>query len=359
MITKDKLKVLVVDDSPIFRRAMMRALEQLPEVDLVGSASNGGEALDKIRGLNPDLVTLDMEMPVMDGLATLRALRNQGLKTRVLMLSAFGGEKRTVEALCLGAEDFILKPSMTPGGALTALRDLLQSKLTQFFKGATCSPARSPMRVSAPPQRTSHSLLKSPEHPINGVVIGVSTGGPNALADLLSQFERPMRVPILIVQHMPAGFTKLLAERLATKCVMPVQEAIAQQPLQPGSIYVAPGDFHLEISGNAVAARANLQQGPPENACRPSADVLFRSAARHFGSGCLAVIMTGMGKDGLVGCQAIRSAGGYCLAQDRESCVVWGMPKFVTEAGLADEIHPLNKLGTRIQELVESGYRRK
>ncbi|MBT9588569.1 chemotaxis-specific protein-glutamate methyltransferase CheB [bacterium] len=342
MTFPDKLRVLVVDDSAMFRRAITRALGEMPEVHKIDTAVDGEEALLKIKGLQPDVVTLDLEMPGMDGLATLRELRQQGLRTRVLVVSAYGGEKRVVEALCLGAEDFILKPVSKPDGPRPTLKALLEGKFRKLFRPQ--SPALGVAPISTAPA------------PVALVVMGVSTGGPNALAEILPQMTRPVAVPIVIVQHISADFIPLLAERLRSKCSMPLHEAEANQVLQPGNIYLVPGNYHMEVTGTQDSPRAHLSQGPTENGCRPAADVLFRSAARLFGPECLAVVMTGMGKDGLAGCRAIVAAGGRCIAQDRESCVVWGMPRLVTEAGLACEV-PLAQIGHRIMEMVEQGCR--
>lgn len=345
-MTDRRLRVLVVDDSPLFRRAVARALGGLPDVDLLGTATDGQDALDKILQLAPDLITLDLEMPGMDGLTLLRALREQRLKTRVLMLSAHGGEKRTVEALCLGAEDYLLKPRGGAAGSQKELQELLRTKLGQF------NPSPRPLPVRPPDQR-------GPGQPrrfqVGVTVVGVSTGGPNALAELLNQFRRPLRVPLLIVQHMPATFTPLLAERLNDKALMPVREVRDGERLLPGQVYLGPGNYHFEVRGPLATPTARLTQGPLENGCRPAADVLFRSAAQLFGAGCLAVVMTGMGKDGLAGCQAVFEAGGCCLAQDRESSVIWGMPRSVIESGLAREIH-LERLGSQIEHIVEWGH---
>lgn len=337
MLTQGKLKVLVVDDSAVFRRALSRAVTELPGVELVGTANEGAEALQKIRSLAPDLITLDLEMPGMDGLTTLRLMREQGLNHRVVVLSALGGERRTVEALCLGADDFIQKPSNA--GAMDSLRQVLERAVEQFN-------GRKPVVRKEP--RAPRAV---PTSPIELVVIGVSTGGPNALPDTLAQLPTNLSVPVLIVQHMPANFTRLLAERLNAKCAIGISEAVDQEPLQAGQVYIAPGDFHLEVTGTARSAKIQLHKGPHENGCRPAADVLFRSAAKVFGSRCLSVVMTGMGRDGLEGVKSLRAQGGLCLAQSQETCAVWGMPRFIVENGLAHEVLGPSELGRRIAEL--------
>ncbi|MBS2038768.1 chemotaxis-specific protein-glutamate methyltransferase CheB [bacterium] len=340
MLVDQKLRVLVVDDSIVFRRALSRAFGELPEVELVGTACDGGEALQKIKSLRPDLVTLDLEMPGMDGLTTLRAMRDQGLSNRVVVLSATGGERRTVEALCLGADDFIQKPSSSD--AMSNLRQLLHKAVQQFYPGRGAAVARA----------RSSAMQARPCREIELVVVGVSTGGPNALPEMLAPLPANLRVPMLIVQHMPATFTRLLAERLNSKCAISISEAIDQEPLKAGQVYIAPGDYHMEVTGSLKVPRIHLQQGPHENGCRPAADVLFRSAAKLYGNRCLSVVMTGMGKDGLQGVRALAAQGALCLAQDQQSCAVYGMPRFIVENRLAQEVLPPAELGRRIAELV-------
>lgn len=340
MLTSSKVKVLVVDDSAVFRRALTRAFTALPGVEIVGTANEGSEALQKIKSLTPDLVTLDLEMPGMDGLTTLRLMREQGLNHRVLVLSALGGERRTVEALCLGADDFIQKPSSA--GAMETLQHMVQRAVEQF----------APKRCLAPPARQPGSKPSPRVNAIELVVIGVSTGGPNALPEALSQLPANLAVPVLVVQHMPATFTRLLAERLNSKCAIAISEAVDQEPLRPGQVYIAPGDFHMEVAGTHRAPKIQLHQGPHENGCRPAADVLFRSAAKLYGGRCLSVVMTGMGRDGLEGVRSLAAHGAHCLAQDQESCAVWGMPRFIVENRLAHEVLPPAQLGRRIAELV-------
>lgn len=325
--------VLVVDDSAVCRQAIERVLGGHSEIVVRGTAHNGREALEKIRQLQPDLVTLDLEMPELDGLSVLREIRRQGLRPRVLVVSGRGGERRTMEALCLGAEDFLVKPS--GADSLDQLRHTLLPKVLQFGP---------PSPAPQPPQAPRQGQGLRPTD-VEAVVIGVSTGGPDALARLLPLLPARLKVPVLVVQHMPPQFTPLLAERLGRLCSLPVGQPRQGEPLAPGHIYLAPGDFHMEIAG--VSPRIQLQQGPAEHGCRPAADVLFRSAARCYGAGCLAVVLTGMGRDGLEGTRQIVQAGGQALAQDRKSCVVWGMPRLVVEEGLAVELE-LEKIAAAI-----------
>ncbi len=323
--------VLVVDDSAVFRQAVERALTGQAGIEIRGTAHNGRDALEKIRELRPDVVTLDLEMPELDGLSVLREIRREGLRLRVLVLSATGGERRTMEALCLGAEDFLVKPT---GSACQArLRETLLAKVLQF---SSPTPARA--TVASPVTRSAR---------VEAVVIGVSTGGPDALARLLPRLPVRLRVPVLVVQHMPARFTGLLAERLTRLGPLPVEEGCQDGVILPGHIYIAPGDYHMEVRG--VNPRLHLQQEQPENGCRPAVDVLFRSAARVYGAGCLAVVLTGMGRDGLEGVRQIVACGGQALAQDRKSSAVWGMPRSVIEEGLASELD-LDEIASAISQ---------
>jgi two-component system chemotaxis response regulator CheB len=336
-----KLRILVVDDSLTFRGILSRVLGQLPDVDVVATAQDGEDALTKIRQYQPDLVTLDMEMPKLDGLATLKAIKELGLRTKVLVLSAFGGEKHTVEALFLGAWDFLQKPSGSRSG-FEELRQVLQEKVQQFLHHKSSPSLRPPSKRVAPVVNFRTDL----------VLIAVSTGGPNALAEVLAQLKPPCRVPVLIVQHMPAEFTRLLAERLAAKCALPVHEVTDGVTLLSGNIYLAKGDYHFEVCGSRSRPIARLHQGPSEHGCRPAADRLFISSAKLFPSSCLAVVLTGMGKDGCEGSRAVVQGGGYCIAQNQETSTVWGMPRFVVEAGLAREVLPLQQIGLRLNDFV-------
>jgi two-component system, chemotaxis family, protein-glutamate methylesterase/glutaminase len=205
------------------------------------------------------------------------------------------------------------------------------------------------------PIRHPQSAIRNLVQRVEVVAIGVSTGGPNALAALLPQWPATLPVPIVLVQHMPPTFTKLLAERLAAKSALRISEGTLGQTLEPGHAWVAPGDFHMIVKQDAAAVRLHMHQGPQENSCRPAVDVLFRSVAETFGPHALAVVLTGMGQDGLRGCEAIREAGGQVLVQDEASSVVWGMPGFVARAGLADKVLPLDQLGVEILRRVEEG----
>lgn len=350
-----KMRLLVVDDSVVVRRVLARTLADDPAIGFVSTAPNGRIALAKIAQDAPDLVTLDVEMPEMDGLTTLAALRKTNPFLPVIMFSVYTepGSAATLDALASGAVDFVTKP---PNGASAdvasrVIREDLLPKIKLHFSNA--SGRRTPI-VSAPtsPQAPSNlSASAAPVEfcqPVDIVVIGVSTGGPSALDELFTIFPENFPVPILIVQHMPPVFTTLLAERLAAKSRICVAEAHANPILTAGHAWLAPGGNHMIVERVEGETRIKVFQGPPENSCRPSVDVLFRSAAEVFGPNVLAVVMTGMGQDGFRGCQRIREAGGQILAQDQASSVVWGMPGFVAHAGLVDRLLPLNELGPEI-----------
>jgi two-component system chemotaxis response regulator CheB len=332
------IRVLVVDDSVVIRRLVTHALEEDPALEVVGVAQDGAVALERIRQLDPDVVTLDIEMPVMDGLEALRRLRRLRPDLRVIMFSTLTerGAEATLDALTLGADDYVTKAANAGSldRSIERLRSDLIPKIKQFFdSGERQKEATPPVVAARAAQRTEHSLPAG-----RAVVIGVSTGGPNALATVVPMFPPNFPWPILIVQHMPPLFTKLLADRLNTLTRLQVEEASAGSAVQAGRILIAPGDFHLCVRTNGEKVFAALNQDAPENSCRPSVDVLFRSAADVYGGGVVAAILTGMGNDGVHGAAVLRKRGARIIAQDEASCVVWGMPGGVVKAGLADAV---------------------
>ena len=344
-------RLLIVDDSAVIRRALTAAFSGEPGVDVVGSASNGRIALMKIPLLQPDVVVLDVDMPELDGIQTLAAIRQTHPKLPVIMLNVATpqGAAATVDALTHGATDHVMKPdtAVPSDEALKSLGDELVSKVALWCPGDFGDrPSRAQLRTPAGelqrPGGTRHVER------VDVVAIGISTGGPGALMDLIPAFAAGFPVPIVIVQHMPPIFTKLLAERLAARAHIAVAEGQLADALVPGGAWIAPGDFHLAVKRDGEAVRLVTHQHPPENSCRPAVDVLFRSVAEVYGSHVLAVVMTGMGQDGVRGCAEIQAAGGQILVQDEASSVVWGMPGFVARAGLADKIVPLDTLGDEI-----------
>lgn len=344
------VRVLIVDDSIATRRLIAVALSTEKSIDVVGYAPDGKAALAKIERLHPDVVTLDIEMPVMDGLATLKEVRRRFPAVRVVMLSALTqrGGQHTLEALNLGAHDYVTKGAN--GGnfddSIESLRSELVPKLLQFF---VREPAPKPaLRVEPEKTPPPHRLPKK----VDIVAIGISTGGPNALADVLPKIPADFPCPILITQHMPPTFTRLLAERLDQACAIRVEEAAPGAVLKPGKALIAAGGHHLVVGKRGVDVVAKFDDGPPENSCRPAVDVMYRSIAAVYGGSVLAVVMTGMGHDGAAGADVLHRQGAAVVAQDRESSVVWGMPGRVVELGLADEVVSLDRIAPTILKFV-------
>ncbi|HJZ54258.1 MAG TPA: chemotaxis response regulator protein-glutamate methylesterase [Gemmataceae bacterium] len=348
-----KIRVLIVDDAVVFRRLVAEELSADPAIEVVGTAANGKIALARLTQVNPDLVILDIEMPELDGLATLREIRKTHPKLPVIMFSALTerGAAATLDALALGATDYFAKPVGV--GGLDASLQVIRDELIPEIK-ALCPRERGPARVGTPTAAGTISGAP-PGAAVEVVAIGTSTGGPNALAEVFAGFPADLPVPVVIVQHMPPMFTRLLAERLSAQSAVTVEEGRSGGVLRPGHGWLAPGDFHMAVARDGNQVRVLLHQDPPENSCRPAADVLFRSVAQTFGRNALAVVLTGMGQDGLRGCEIIRAAGGQVIVQDEPTSVVWGMPGFVARAGLADRVLPLGLIGPEIVRRVRDG----
>lgn len=345
-----KIRVLVVDDSVVIRRLLSDVLTQDPDIELAGIAANGRIALAKLPQVNPDVVTLDIEMPELDGLGTLPELRKLYPKLPVIMFSTLTerGALATLDALSRGATDYVTKPANvgSVAAAIQSVKDQLIPKIKALCPQYKPAAVRNAVRPA---------LRSVNERPISRfprrcdvVVIGSSTGGPQALTNVLTKLPVSFPAPIVVVQHMPPVFTHHLAARLNQMCSLTVREATANETLRPGEVLIAPGDHHLELQRRGAEVQTVLHQGPPENSCRPAVDVLFRSAARVFGPNCLAVVLTGMGHDGLRGADEIVQAGGAVLAQDEATAVVWGMPRSVVEAGLADQVLPLTSISQEL-----------
>jgi two-component system chemotaxis response regulator CheB len=351
-----KIRVLVVDDAVVIRRMVSNCLAEDPDIEVVSTAANGLIALAKIEQTNPDLITLDIEMPVMDGLKTLTAIRKIRPWLPVIMFSTLTerGASATLDALALGATDYVTKPANvgSVGAAMLRIHDELIPKIKGLVRREPAPLAASPSRTPAEAEKTFEGNRCVALAPAKILAIGVSTGGPNALSTLLPGLSRNFPAPIVIVQHMPPLFTRLLAERLAAISGLPAREGETDALLRPGEIWVAPGGFHMEVKQTADGVRLRTHEGPSENSCRPAVDVLFRSVAQVFRDRTLAVVLTGMGQDGLRGCEFIHEAGGQVLAQDEASSVVWGMPGAVSQAGLAAEVLPLHRLAAEINRRV-------
>jgi len=345
------IRVLVVDDSTTYRRLVTTVLRTDQAVTVMGEAANGVEALDVISRSRPDIVLLDVEMPVMDGLVTMRNIHSRWPELPVLMFSSLtsDGAAVTLEALAAGATDYVVKPTGAGGAAQS--RAVLHAEVIAKMK-AICRPTPAPAVQPAASAMTARPPRPPRTGPVKIVAIGSSTGGPNALAAVVGALPAGLGVPVVIVQHMPAAFTSLLAERLGRGADLAVSEAAEPAVLEPGHVYVAHGGRHLVVERRNGARWAVQNDAPPENSCRPAVDVLFRSVAESYGPEVLGVVLTGMGSDGQLGSDAIVRAGGSVFAQDEKTSVVWGMPGAVARAGLADRILPLAEIGRAIAERV-------
>jgi two-component system, chemotaxis family, protein-glutamate methylesterase/glutaminase len=371
MAAVGRTRILIVDDSAVMRSLLRSVVSADSSLEVAGTAADGASALGSIGLLRPDLILMDVEMPVMDGLLTLKELRRRGHKMPVIMCSALTqrGAKVTLEALAGGASDYVAKPAGQANreAAMKSLAQELGPKIHALTdpRPHSFTPAGS-ARIQGLGQPVFPGLARpSLVQPVPAraqaissvptvLAIGVSTGGPAALELLLPALPANFPLPIVIVQHMPEVFTKLLAERLDGRCRLRVREAIEGEPVRAGNIAIAKGNWHMEVlaaSRNGMPPTQHLTQGPLENHCRPAVDVLFRSVAAVYGPGVLAVVLTGMGSDGMLGCRVIREHGGTVLAQDQASSTVWGMPGAVANAGLAHRVLSLNDIVPEILRL--------
>lgn len=348
-MTEGPTRVLVIDDSALYRQMLQNLLRRIPGVEVVGTANDGQEALDLVERLRPDLVTLDVQMPNMDGLAFLRALRARKLPVGVVMVSSLTshGAKVTTDALLEGAFDFILKPvgSDLLAGRETLLKELT-AKVASFRGGASAAASRAaPRDVALPPAGAA---------PTSAIVIGTSTGGPAALRAVVPLLPAALPVPVLVVQHIPAAFSAPLAQRLNDASPLTVAEAESGMAVEPGRVIIAAGGHHLTLVRRGERIFCGLHDDPPRHGCRPSVDVLLETAVEVFRGPLTAVILTGMGRDGTEGCRLVKAHGGRVIAQTPEGCAVYGMPKAVIEAGLADRIVPLEGIADAILAEIRS-----
>ena len=366
------IRILIADPSASLRRMVVAATESQSDMQVCGSAETGRDAIEQFRKQATDVIILNTNLPVLDTLATIRELRklNSNVPILVFCTANVRGSEVTLKALEAGANDFVARPT---AAASTTVMDFLEAhllpairnwhrraslrgvnpdallRLKKSIKGAMASTAVSPNARASSKTTVKHAI-----HRPEVIVIGSSTGGPKALSAVLRQFPKSLSLPIVIVQHMPAMFTRMLAQQLEDQCAVSVAEATDGVPLTPGHVLLAPGGSHLKLIRRMGKVVTQLSHDPPEISCRPAVDVLFRSAASVYGSGSLAVVLTGMGADGTAGCRDIKQAGGSVIVQERHSCVVWGMPRSVEEAGLADAIVPLDGLGNFIHRTVLS-----
>ncbi len=358
-----RIRVLIVDDSVVARMILQTVISEDPQLELVGSESNGQSALDKLGALRPDVMILDVEMPGLSGIETVAALRTRDARLPVIMFSSLtaDGASVTIEALARGASDFVTKPSQTSSAmaGLAVIREQLLPKIKALGSTRSHLPVVPiPVRDDSPVRDASPVRVSPLGLPVIELVcIATSTGGPVALEAVLTALPANFPVPIVIVQHMPAFFTAQLAKRLSDKCAIRVREAQSGEPLEPGTALIAPGDFHLRVRRRGTTCYTLTNSLPQENSCRPAADVLFRSAAEEYGNQVFGVVMTGMGVDGLKGCEAIKAAGGRIVVQDEATSVIWGMPGAVARAGLASKELPLDKIAAEVIRTVREGRR--
>ncbi len=397
-----KVRVLIVEDSVVQRKILRMALEGHPQIEVVGHASNGQLALDRIALGEVDVITLDLEMPVMGGLEVLKHLKGKRPQLGAIVVSALSqqGARASMEAMRLGAFDLITKPNS--GAGLDTVIQALQAQLVPLVlacgefvqrlrsggrgpgsagavppvRGQQRPPIRRPMPPRQAGQPIQPSTAEEPQAPLpsrtvpsRGMVakskvppalmlIGSSTGGPQALETVLSRLPGNLPIPVLIVQHMPPLFTQTLAESLDKKCALHVMEAKNGQPLRAGEILIAPGGHHMKVRRQGAGMGVQITNDPPERSCRPSVDYLFRSASELTGGRTVAAILTGMGDDGTAGCRLLQAKGAHIIAQDEQSCVVFGMPKLLVTEGIADAVLPLTEIADELARSCRRGVKR-
>ncbi len=367
-----KIKVLVVDDTIVYRKAVSDVLQEIPGVEVVGVAHNGKIALSKVKTLKPDLLTLDIEMPEMNGIEVLEHLRKEAPTVSAIMVSTLTAEggHMTMKALELGAYDFLLKPSTTNiVDSKKQLRTLLTPLIKAFQTGRTTvgsmgGRARTvrarPVQQGSRSQKTGPSVATQQRRSVRRgkseiVAIGISTGGPNALSRMMPMLPGDLGVPVVLVQHMPPVFTKSLAASLDAKCALTVKEAEEGEPIMANVAYIAPGGKQMKLVASTDGRNRliKITNDPPENSCRPSVDYLFRSVADYYVGRTTAVIMTGMGSDGTKGLDILKKKAAIVIGQDQASCVVYGMPKTPAEKGLVDVVAPLDRIASEIVKTVK------
>ncbi len=358
-----KIRILVVDDSSVVRKVVSEMLGGDPSLEVVSTAPNGRIALDKIGAMPIDVVVLDLEMPELDGLSTLKEIRKRSPSLPVIVFSSLTERAgtMTLDALAMGASDYVTKPSGLGAAAIGRedVRRQLVEKCKALGHRARAEGSHGPHPVAAPtPPPAAKAIAPATSFPPPElVVIGASTGGPNLVADILASLPGDFPVPVAVVQHMPPLFTRLFSERLRASCQIEVREGESGILLRPGFAVIAPGDFHLEVLRTPEGLAVRTNQGLPENSCRPAVDVLFRSAAVACGSAVLGIVLTGMGHDGLAGCQILRAVGAQVIVQDQETSVVGSMPGSVARAGLALAEIPDREIAAEILRRVGTAVR--
>lgn len=353
----EKIRAILIDDEVHFRKEIATLFEGHDRVNVVGVAQSGRIGLQKITREHPDVVLLDLDMPEMSSLKTIQSIRESHSDIPIIIFSQRCGENTDLllDAIAAGAADHIMKPTRSEW---QVARDSFAEQLATKIE--TLCPLDEKRELNG--RKTPHGSngvdasqkgrlsISSPEIAI--IAIGVSTGGPNALAEIVPKLPADLGVPIVCVQHMPAGFTKILAQRLDATSQLRVFEGEDGMRLEPNTMYIAPGEYHMQVARSGKRYVLRLNQEPAENSCRPAVDPLFRSVARHFGQSALGVILTGMGSDGLLGAEALKNEGATILAQDKKTSVVWGMPGYVVERGLADSVFPLQEMAAELTRRV-------
>lgn len=352
------IRILVVDDSALMRRVISDMLNEKPDMEVVATARNGQDALEKAKKLDLDIITLDVEMPIMNGIDTLKELKINDINIPVIMLSGLTKEstKITIDCLQLGAFDFISKPSGVISVDINKVQDELVSKVRAAFdkcsRDGSCGLRNSALDTKKEDYRDRINRVSFEN--IEAIVIGASTGGPKAIYDVVTKFPKDIGVPIFIVQHMPKGFTKAFAERLNSNSQIKVTEAQDGEIYEKNIAYLAPGGFHMEIKNDG---KIHLNEEPAIWGVRPAVDKLFKSASEVFKARIVSVVLTGMGKDGAEGTKIIKEKGGVTISEDESTCVIYGMPKMAYETGAVDFVIPLNKIAYEIIKIVK-GIRR-
>lgn len=353
----NKIKVIVVDDSALMRKIISDMVNYDTNIEVVATAKNGKDLIDKLQTISPDVITLDIEMPIMDGVTTLRELKNRKIQAPVIMLSGASTKSTqlTMECLDAGAFDFIRKP----GGAISLDIEKVKDELILKIKAAAnsnekCSKAFSDNSLFA---KERVSIVNSKLNFINrvdAIVLGASTGGPKALYSVITEFPENIDIPILVVQHMPTGFTKAFADRLNANSKLRVVEAVNEEVITKNTVYIAPGGFHMEIESDN---KIHLNKEPQIWGVRPAVDKLFFSASKVYGSSLVSAVLTGMGRDGADGTAYIKDNGGFTISESEETCTIYGMPKATYETGKVDMVLPLYEITSQIVKLIKKTWR--
>lgn len=356
---KENISVLIVDDSAFMRKSLSIMIGSDPDITVVGTARNGQEGFDLAKSLRPDIITLDIEMPVMDGLTALKKIMTE-CPTSVIMISSITteGAQATIKAMELGAIDFIPKELSYVSVNIAAIKEDLIQKIKEIVRQKSLKDRLKRIRNSTtpapPPKRFTNVIHDIPRLGFKAIAIGISTGGPFTLQKVLPIISEKVNIPIFIVQHMPPKFTKSLADRLNGMCRLEVKEGEDNERVKPNVIYIAPGGYHMKVRSNGMSGISiiNVTSEPSDTLHRPAVDVMMNSVLDVYGKYTLGIIMTGMGKDGFEAVKNLKKLGGYSIAQDEESCVVYGMPKAIVDGGIADLVLPAERIPEMINRVL-------